>query len=548
MWLIIALLTLVQLPSAPVHVRVVRSNVATITGLSVVHRAGQSFITFTKNSGSTSATTYDVYRSTSTITSLSGLTKIATLDADSWHLLYDDSAAPLPHLSSGFIVTDDGAALDSTQGLLVWTTAFSGNFYYAVVNSDDPTTITVGTNSLTSPIAETHQAVPGWVRLEAPFTDPSGNATTSLYFRWEDYAIWKTRQWGYYGHKVSVFKPIGLESVAAPYPILVALEGADNTQYKEPSRNITHIPHAVEIYFKDSGAVNVADVYAVDNSNHGQSSYFGRNDTDTNEIVPITEGRLCAYVRLVRDDAAFEVNPNRIYIEGGSLGSRSLQVAMHNSTLFTAVVTTQVIIDNVAAQTVQPGANPVRGIAGSPSATNYLSAKWPADNGYPAPVILLTYTKDDDQVDPTNIPAALTAFETAKFVFAAAWGGHTTSSPGDVTGHAGYYIDGNDGGGTWDLFRFLSNESCPAFANSSNSDAVGTAPGSGFGQRNNDLDWHSARHAIAGGAAIVDAATTYSMSFISKNGSPTVDVTIPYISLTAPLDISGGGASYQRVL
>lgn len=125
MWpLCLVVLACLQAPLAPTHVRV-RADMATTTSLSGTHRGGQTFVTFTKNSGSSAGTTYKVWRKATQITSLAGLTEIATLDADSWHLLYDDASVPAPQLSSGFIISDLGTLLASTQGLLVWTTAVS---------------------------------------------------------------------------------------------------------------------------------------------------------------------------------------------------------------------------------------------------------------------------------------------------------------------------------------------------------------------------------------------------------------------------------------
>lgn len=508
---------------------------ATTTSLSGTHRGGQTFVTFTKNSGSSAGTTYKVWRKATQITSLAGLTEIATLDADSWHLLYDDASVPAPQLSSGFIISDLGTPLASTQGLLVWTTAVTGNWYYAVTNSDDPTTITVGTNSLTSPVAETYQAVPGAVRIG---TVTTGTATHYKYYAWEDYASWKTTQWGYYGFRFNASLPFS----GSNFPLVLELHAA-GPGYAEPAETGGN-PNAVVISPRDLSFTGHSDPYATANPAYPHSLWFGRYDSVSDRIYAITETRVVRYALLVRDNATgdgvnYHIDAQRLVVEGSSLGSGAMHVASHYPGLFAAAAVAIGYCDAdgyTGGGGLPVGQSSATVIAGSPGNGltwgHWGSITWLAENGYPIPPTTHMFNKDDGTVTPVNYPAALTALEAASLPFAAQWG----LPPGGPYGHSAQNIDTGAAtlfsGHRWDIARFLLNESYPAFGTSSNSDAVGTAPLTSsdptfFGNRNVYLDWQSSLHTFAGGLAISESSTTYAISLKSTSGTATgVTVTI----------------------
>ena len=76
MWTGLVLLSLVAQVSPPANVRIVRADMAIVTLDTPVHRGGQTFLTWTEVAGA--GVTYSVYRETSQITSLAGLTPVAT--------------------------------------------------------------------------------------------------------------------------------------------------------------------------------------------------------------------------------------------------------------------------------------------------------------------------------------------------------------------------------------------------------------------------------------------------------------------------------------
>jgi hypothetical protein len=282
---------------------------ATITNITAVHRAGQTFLTFTEDPA---ATTYSVYRSTSPITSVSGLTAIATLTQDSGKDLY--------WTDTGHIIEDDGTPLADDVGLLVWTTASTGTYYYAVTSNVEPTTVSSGDNA-TGAVSETHQATPGWVRLQAPYLFIG--ADTHEYMAWEDYSTWNHAEWPYYGHRVNVLVKPSL-TPATLYPLVFISHPAGGSYDQGPiheappnAAGSTITSQGVYITMRDSYATST-DPYTGTNRN---TSYdIGHYTTSTDRVSLDTENRYRRYIALVRDDPQFQVDPDRIYCEGRSRG------------------------------------------------------------------------------------------------------------------------------------------------------------------------------------------------------------------------------------
>lgn len=473
-------------------------SAASVSDLQARHARGQTFVTFTKHAGATSASKWDVYRGACPMTALVSGQKVATVDADSWHLRYDDSWPPdnLPKLSNGFVVEDDGAQLTNTQGLLVWTTAFSGDYCYGVAVQGDPAFVATG------PISETHQDVHGWVRLKPAFIPSGTGVWTYKYFRWEDVTNWRTADFSYYGHRVNVFKP---NDGAASYPLLLALHSA-GFGYGQAGDALGAPARGVIVMPRDNGFDWNQDPYAP--GVYGHSAWFGRVDTGTGRLVPITERRVTDYVKLVRDDPDFKIDPARVYVYGSSLGAGAMHMASHYPTLFAAADVSIGFIDASAwsgAGLIAPtGAVDVPGL---PTWGHYEDLAALAADGIDLPPISHTFNKDDAYVNTAHYPAALTAFETNHVAFCAEW------RPGN---HAGFTIAGTN----CDLLRWRKNEAYPAFGNASTSDPV-SAPSTG--QRNARLDFGSSLHPV--GAAIVDTSTDFGITLKSLTVDATADVT-----------------------
>ena len=180
-------------------------------------------MTFTEIPGS--GVTYRVYRSTQPITSVAGLTPVATLPQGSGLNRY---------INQMFIITDLGSPLPAQTGLLVWTPSISGAYYYAVTNSTDAALV-AGVNATLTPANEIAQAVPGSIQLKAPYGEfGAGSHQVTEYFAWEDYATWDHARWPYYGHRYNVLvRPAGLQA-GVTYPLMLLLHPADESGYREP--------------------------------------------------------------------------------------------------------------------------------------------------------------------------------------------------------------------------------------------------------------------------------------------------------------------------
>jgi len=492
---------------------------ATVTDLKAVHRNGQTFITFTENSGAGEKTTYDVYRHTLPIASVSGLTKIATLDADSGRLLYDDnpriSLGTGQNLTTGLIISDLGPHLAANKGLLVWTTAASGCFYYAVTNSVDAA-VNPGINSLTSCVNEMHQAVPGAIRISGPTT--AGNHNVSYYMAWEDYSTWNMSEWGYYGHLFSVSTPAS--GIAAPYPLLLQLHSAGGTQYLQPPNGTDQDAiSGVVIQPVDMDWTGFTEPYT--GRSMGNSVWSVRFDTSDDVYRTCTEDRIVRYVKLVRDNASgdgfdFQIDSTRVYAYGLSLGSGAMHLVSHYPDVFAAGMTSVGWLDNASYGNFSNAGKHVNSGSG-PTLTDYLDMAYYAATTAIRPMIY-TFGSYDGTIKPTSYTAALALFETYHQPFYAEWKDqdHLPFAP-----TASQWNHHNAGSG---YLRFRLTEAYPAFGNASTSTPIPTFPGHFAGQRNGNLDWGSELHPV--GAAIEDSVRSFGITLKSVSVDTSANVTI----------------------
>lgn len=502
-------LKLRALSLALVLVIVAPASAATVANLQARHSKGQTFITFTKQTGATASSRWDIYRGSCPMTSLVPTQKVATVDADSWHLRFDDTYPPehTPKLFQGFVVQDDGPQLTNTEGLLVWTTAVSGSYCYGVVVQGDAAFVTTG------PVAETHETLHGWVRIKPAFIPGGSGVWTYEFYRWEDYATWNISAWGYYGFRVNVFKPA---FGTAPFPLTLSLHSA-GFGYGEIGDTLGYAPNGVIIMPRDNGFDWGQDPYGTMPPTAGHTAWFGKVDPVTGLLEPYTEKRLAAYVQLASADPGLQIDSTRRYVNGASLGSGAMHVASHYPGLFAAAGTSIGFIDSTAwsgAGLIAPtGAVDVSGL---PTWGHYEDLAAIAADGVDLPPIVHTFNKDDGYVNSAHYPSALTTFEVNHVSFCAEW------RPGN---HASFAIAGTN----CDLYRWRKNEAYVAFANSSNSDSV-DAPSTG--QRNAKLDFGSSLHPI--GAALVDTATDFGVTLKSLTVDATADVAIRNAQLFHP--------------
>jgi hypothetical protein len=246
----------------------------------------------------------------------------------------------------------------------------------------------------------------------------------------------------------------------------------------------------------------------------------------------ITQERIVRYVKSIANDPQFNIDKNRIYIEGGSMGGGgALRMAYHHPQVFTAVWANIPWI-NTDAWAFEPQHIPrvfgkrdenLRANAlDGPNVYDWMNMLWLAENNptKSLPPAVLFYRPDDAALSNKEFPALLRKLEENKCPFVAEWrpGGH--KGPDEVKGQTPFIENINRY-----YRRFQSNEAYPAFANASNSDAFGVEQG----QRNGYLDWSSAlRDLFPDKTAdnIEDTKTAFSMTFKSLRGDATAQVTI----------------------
>lgn len=505
------------------------ASATTPTGLTATHRGGQTFVTFTE--AGCAMGTYSVWRHTAQIASLSGLTAIATLDQDSGRLLFDDNPSITfgtgQNLTTGFVITDGGSHLAADQGLLVWTTAVTGSFYYAVTSSCD-STLVVGTNSLTSAVSETYQAEHGAV-LVSTDTDYGGSGrTVKHYYIWDDYATWDTADWGYYGHAFAVLLP---SSGSNPHRMVLYLHAA-GCGYQEPLISVSSWPtDAVVLAPRDmcfgNGGTPTTDPYSGVTGGGGGSKFTGLTNLSTGVFQTAMESRIVLFTKLVRDNGIgdgenFHVDSNRIYIYGENLGSNGMHIAAHYNNIYAAVAASTGMVNDNMYQAFPNNTTVHVGDGSGPTIYQY------RDLAHQATLRRLTPTIHTPNINNTFVnsgdyPETTVVLETYHQPYAIQW----------KAGNLLAFVMSTDYP-QWDFFRFRLNEAYPAFSHAANSDTPeGTAPWMGsstadpLGQRNGLLNWDSEDYDLGGSDAdIVDQPDTFKITLESTASDTTSDVTI----------------------
>lgn len=501
------------------------------------HRGGQTFLTWTEVAGG--GTTYSIYRQTAQITSLSGLTPVATgLTQDSGRLLYNDDPGTITdgqNLTTGFIITEGGSHLASNKGLIVWTTAASGCFYYAVTNSGDAS-VSVGTNSSTTCVTETSQAVPGAVMIGSSTV---GGHTLYRYFAWEDYATWDHSEWGYYGYRFNVFKPT--TGISPDYPLLLYLHQCCNPPgYVEPAAGfVGDVSNGVEIHPVTLSFESVMGGDPYTGTQYGNPAWLPRFDTAADLYKTAPSFRVVRYAKLVRDNAMgdgvdFEVDANRVYLYGASMGSAAMHIANHNTDVFAATQASVGYID----MTAWSGTSGLMSTKRVDSLSGQTIAQW-LDMAYQSQQQRLLptmhpFSANDTTISPANYPAAMAQFETDHQPYVADW---------TNTNHVEHAMSEAQ----WTFLRFRKDEAFVAFGSVGNSDTPPSFPSAAAGQRNEKLDFDSSLNNLGGGtgADIYDHSWEFRISVKSTASDTTGTITVDNTQNFVPTP--GATISYNNV-
>lgn len=532
------------------------ASAATVTSLTVTHRQGQSFVTFTKNAGATPSTTYQVRRGTSQITTSSTGTLVATLNADSWHYLFDDSAAATV-LANGFVISDLGTPLASTQGLLVWTTQTTGCFYYGVFTSDDSTTVSAGNNTTTNCTTETYAAVPGVVLIEDWVQAGGGSNRMRKYFAWERYDTWGHGSWGYYGNKFCLAQSITAYPVVGgtTYPLTLDINQANGFGVSQEcglSGQTGDVVNSRGFYVSpiDMNPSTSPAAYANFPDNTG-AFWMGFPSVASPTTLQTNSSaiRVVRYMKAIAADSALQIDNTRWYITGASRGGVGMHLAYDavNAGLFAAVNTSSGIPDYRRFSGCSGSVSPTVGVPWWTTSDLRLDTdnqkawgEWAnvavsVTQARSLPPVMYWWATNDTH--PTCIfTAAVDNSETAKQAVFGQWvlnGGH---SGGNISGTDNLLY----------AFRFKSNEAYPAFTSVANNDDDSNMTASG--QHNLKVDWDSYLHDLGGGsgADLYDHSWQFQMSFKSTTGSTTT-ATVTLRNLQNFTPIPGTSVGYYNV-
>lgn len=314
---------------APVIAELLESRqLLAASGIQVVHRSGQSFVTWQEDSGVTGEG-YHVYRSSTPITN-ANIGQAQKLTAK-WGALDDNTSR---HALTGagapanFVIQDLGTALSDNQGLFVYTiqAGETGSSYYAVtevIAGYENLTLTAGSNSLSSPVNDT-------VATPLPVLVSSINSGKGrVYTQFMDYKNWNPTFEGY-AYNYSVALPSNYDpNVAWPMRLMPHAYGE---RYRLESFSDFNWP-VIEVFPDDAG---------------GQSGYLNSwwygfaadHNYKTNGPIPtsghienFTEQRLFQMMDQVK--ANFNVNPEAVHIQGNSMGaSGALALGMRYGNYF----------------------------------------------------------------------------------------------------------------------------------------------------------------------------------------------------------------------
>jgi hypothetical protein len=538
------------------------------TGLTAVHRSGQTFLTWQERSD-LSGESYHVYRSAQPITA-------ATLSAarqltSRWGALpegssifwsersYPDSVRGGVPVVGNYVISDLGPQLPDTTGLFVWTPKEAGLYYYAVttvVNGIENVVDFGVDNSLAIPINEV-PADPAPVRI---WQSPDGYGT--VYTQFLDYETYNPTL-----NLVHYTLPLG--ATAAPHPqyafnYSLALPAPADCADQPPDRYpLVMVLHGYGSRYRNTVANSGTCAVFLYGDDPGNTWYFGESDTwdfrrgawpTSGAVVNYTEERL---LRALYDTergygtAGFPIDPQRRYVMGGSMGaSGALSFGLRYPKVFAAIYANLPMTNPRAAdRTEQP--------PGCCSWYNTLTSLW-GDAVHALPVrIIGRYADSLQRYNGMSVwdwqnhqqltlmrrgeDTALLAFahgtldtvihwqSQAKPFYQPLYQSRRTFSAAirnvDHATGAGSAGMGPMVSGNFNNWQVRRDESVPALTYASGSGAV-PPPDGVPSDYNLNLEWGASWHAFPGSAPPVDTRSEWGIDLRTTDGSSqTVDVT-----------------------
>lgn len=526
------------------------------SGLQVLHRSGQSFVTWQEDL-SVSGEGYHVYRSTSPITTANiGQAQKLTWK---WGALDDNTSRhPLTGVGApaNFVIQDLGAPLSNDQGLFVYTipAGGSGNYFYAVtevVNGVENQTLTAGSNSLTN-------AVPEAVATPQPvLVSQVNNGLGRVYTQYMDYNNWNPTFEGY-AYNYSIALPQNYDpNVSWPLRLMPHAYGE---RYRLESFSDFNWP-VIEVFPDDGGAQSgfLNTWWYGFAADHNYKT--GGSIPTSGSIENFTEQRLLQMIDQVK--ANFNVNSQAMHIQGHSMGaSGALSLGMRYGDVFSWIFASEPMTNY--------GANPLfhgqfEQLWGTQSSNLPIVNKGPYAsrlvkyNGTgiydwmnhqqmigvmrnePIAMLMVGHGKVDDVIDwATQGRPMIAALTNAHVAFTAEQRGNWDHNwMGFDCMNDAMFGDLVLGKTDW-VFR--RDSSLIAFSNATGSGPLVPNP-TDTDYYNTSLDWSVPWNSF--GAAIVDTASRYEVSLRSRAGNQTADVTPRRTSAFKPS--SGTTVTWQNL-
>lgn len=505
-------------------------------GLQVVHRSGQSFVTWQEDTAVVGEG-YHVYRSASPITTgnIGQAQKLTTkwgpLDDNTSHHPLTGVGAP-----ANFVIADLGTPLSDDTGLFVYTipAGGAGSWYYAVtevISGNEIQTLTAGSNSLASPVVDT-VATPQPVLVS---TINNGNGR--VYTQYMDYANWNPTFEGY-AYNYSVALPVNYNpNVAWPMRLMPHAYGE---RYRLEANADFNWP-VIQVFPDDGGAqTGFRNTwwygFAADHN------YLTNGPTPTSgHIENFTEQRLFQMMDHVK--ANFNVDDAAVHIQGHSMGaSGALALGMRYGDYFAWAYASEPMTNYRTNPTFQNEFTRIWGTQASnlpivnkgPHASRLLTYNGTGVYDWmnlqemvgvmraePMAMLMVGHGKIDDVIDWTTqgLPI-VAALNNARVAFTAENRGNWdhTWMGFDFMNTAMFGIP-NVNRTDW-IFR--SDSSLIAFSNASGSGPLFSPP-TGTDFYNFELDWSVSWNNF--GLPIVDAGNHYEVTLRSRAGTQMADVT-----------------------
>jgi hypothetical protein len=473
-------------------VLILLTNGYALSQLTATFSKGKTYITWDED---TSGVRYKIYRSTTPILSLNGLTPIAEVnDSSSYH----------KYLKIYYVAQDLATPLTDNQGLYVYTPKHNSKTYYAV------TTIRNGVedvslsdlNSLQNPVSESYWSVPGAVLRSV---NVYYGYSVHLYDYWSDDETWPKEQ-SYWNtlqpggtpiiepncHQFTVtVPPLSTRGELTRFPVETNLHSLGYSGWSAPATQFR------------------AGIITVDFRDHQRTFFTGA-----------TGDRVLSCMKAFRADPRFLdslTDTTRWVLKGISMGAcGSYRISGIEPTLFSVI-------------------NPVVSQVVSAQYQLYDFAKLSMLDSFPSierpPLVDLCAVLDSKE---WNLNAHRLVYKSYTLHRQGFWGRwlnaeHGYSAAIHPTGEAWYDNWREDDHVPGETFRFKTNEAYPAFGNGSLNDNYGLADTTiidSSGRINGWVDWCSSLHDLAlSNDDLIDNIDTFSMTFKSDTVSVTIDIT-----------------------